>query len=367
MSLGAGSGVAPKSRLRRYSSSGIGQSGTLSCSSVSSTAVAPASRNAPASTAAPAVTPMASMPAANAARMSQVESPTYQHSSASTSSRCAASRSRSGAGLARSTALPSTMRGGVPSRSAATEAATCAAREEVAMAQVTPSSSSRPSSSRAPGSGRGWRLRSSNSSPARRSISSDATASSVAPARAATSMANRRPSMPIIGSRSPRATGMPNSAKTCSHASMRVLTVSTRVPSRSKTMAAGRSSASGRLIVLVRELHDDGRVAGRSVVGGSKQRTDEPAHEPGDERDDERDRRNDEVPGARDPAQRADLVAEWQKGAGDAEREGEITLPAQDGPGRPRQERTEDRADHHSERHSNPHPGPERSADRYRG
>src|SRR5687768_15439466 len=327
MSLGAGSGVAPKSRLRRYSSSGIGQSGTLSCSSVSSTAVAPASRNAPASTAAPATTPMASIPAATAARMSQVESPTYQHSSATTSRRCAASRSRSGAGLARSTALPSTMRGGVPNRSAATEAATCAAREEVAMAQVTPAASSLASASRAPGSGRGSRLRWSNSSPARRSISSDAAASRFAPARDATSTANRRPSMPIIGSRSARATGMPNSPNTSSHASMRVPTVSTSVPSRSKTMAAGRRSASGGLIVSIRQLDDDRGVARRSVVGGSKQRTDEPAYHPGDQRDDERDRRNDEVPGARDPAQRADLVAEWQKGAGDAEREGQITLP----------------------------------------
>ena len=76
-SPGAGSGVAPKSRLRRYSSSGIDQSGGCSSSSVRSTVSAPEDRSVASSTAAPARTPMGSIPAATAARMSQVESPTY--------------------------------------------------------------------------------------------------------------------------------------------------------------------------------------------------------------------------------------------------------------------------------------------------
>ena len=51
------------------------------------------------------------------------------------------------------------------------------------MAQMTPSASSRSSSSRAPGSGRGSRLRSSKSSPARRSTSSAEPSSPVTSAR----------------------------------------------------------------------------------------------------------------------------------------------------------------------------------------
>ena len=62
------------------------------------------------------------------------------------------------------------------------------------MAQVMPSASRRSSSPRAPGSGRGSRLRSSKSSPARRSTSSADSSSPV------TSAASRRPSIPIIGS-----------------------------------------------------------------------------------------------------------------------------------------------------------------------
>ena len=54
---------------------------------------------------------MGTMPAATAARMSHVESPTYQHASGAIPSSRAPSSSRSGAGLACSTWLPSTIRG----------------------------------------------------------------------------------------------------------------------------------------------------------------------------------------------------------------------------------------------------------------
>ncbi len=103
--------------------------------------------------------------AATAARMSHVESPTYQHSADATPSRSAASRSRSGAGLALATALPSTTVGSRSSARAPMDAETCSARDEVAIAQVMPAASRRASASLAPGSGRGWRLRSSKSDP----------------------------------------------------------------------------------------------------------------------------------------------------------------------------------------------------------
>jgi len=109
------------------------------------------------------------------------------------------------------------------------------------MAQITFAASSRFGASRAPGSGRGSRLSWSKSAPARRSITWAAAASMGVPAAAATSTARRRPSMPIMGSNSERAAPMPNSPKTASHASIRAATVSTSVPSRSKTTAAGRA------------------------------------------------------------------------------------------------------------------------------
>ena len=57
------------------------------------------------------LTAIGRIPAASAARMSQVESPTYHVAAGRTPRRSAASRSRSGAGFARSTALPSMTRG----------------------------------------------------------------------------------------------------------------------------------------------------------------------------------------------------------------------------------------------------------------
>jgi len=111
-----------------------------------------------AGTAAPAMTPTPAMPAALAARMSQVESPMHQHASAGWPNASAAASSRSGSGLACSTDEPSTMVGSRPSSSAASEVPTCLRRDEVAMAHGHEAPSSHRSISRAPGSGCGSRL-----------------------------------------------------------------------------------------------------------------------------------------------------------------------------------------------------------------
>ena len=183
---------------------------------------------------------MGTIPAATAARMSQVASPTYHVAAGSTSSSSAASSNRSGAGFACVTRLPSTMRGGSARSSAAMDAATCSAREDVAMAQVTPARSIRSSAPCAPGSGRGSRLCLSKRSPAVRSRRSASSSPRLRPAPRATSRANARPSMPIIGSSCASSTAMPASANVSRQPEMRAGTVSTSVPSRSKITAAGR-------------------------------------------------------------------------------------------------------------------------------
>src|SRR5450755_3466077 len=96
---------------------------------------APAASRASAS-AAPVVTPMPDMPAAALATMSHVESPTYQQRAGVALSWAAAYSSRSGAGLACSTWLPSTMVGSDGSFSDRTEAMTWPGRLDVAMANV---------------------------------------------------------------------------------------------------------------------------------------------------------------------------------------------------------------------------------------
>src|SRR5262245_14777425 len=102
------------------------------------TTAAPAPRSAASSTPEPAVTAIGTMPAATAATMSQVESPTYQQWPGSTPSCSAASSNRSGSGFACSTWLASTIRGSSSKPSAFTEVCTCSLRLDVAIAQSMP-------------------------------------------------------------------------------------------------------------------------------------------------------------------------------------------------------------------------------------
>jgi len=203
------------------------------------TLTAPAEVRSPARTAEPAVTPIATMPAALAAIISQLESPTYQHRFGSTPRTRQAFKSRSGAGFACATSRPSMIVGGRGRRNAWTDAPTCSCRLEVAIAQGILRALSVIKSSREAGSGFGSTLRISKISPCRRSMPSARCSSRSCPRARADSRATCFPSLPMSVATSTVPTKMPASWRAWSHALMRAGTVSTKVPSRSNAMAAG--------------------------------------------------------------------------------------------------------------------------------
>ena len=203
------------------------------------TLTAPAEVRSPARTAEPAVTPIATMPAALAAIISQLESPTYQHRYGSTPRTRQAFKSRSGAGFACATSRPSMIVGGRGRRNAWTDAPTCSCRLEVAIAQGMLRASSLINSSREAGSGFGSTLRISKISPCRRSMRSARGSSRSCPSARADSRATCFPSLPMSPATCTVPTKMPASWRAWSHALIRAGTVSTKVPSRSNEMAAG--------------------------------------------------------------------------------------------------------------------------------
>ena len=141
-------------RLRRRGPAARGvtrQIAAASSSSVATTAAAPADRSASPPTADPASTPIATMPAATAETMSQVESPMYQQRAGSTPISSAAYSRRSGSGFACLTWLASMIVGSSASPSAATDAPTWSLRLDVAIAHGMPAASIAVTIARDPG------------------------------------------------------------------------------------------------------------------------------------------------------------------------------------------------------------------------
>jgi len=155
---------------RRCRLAGPGPMSLMTSRRVLHTVTAPAKNRSSARTAEPAVTPTATIAAALAATMSQVESPTYQHRLDGTPRTREAFSSRSGAGLACATSRPSIIVGGRGRRNPTMDAPTCSCRLEVAIAHGMLRASSIIKSSREPGNGFGSTLRVSNISPCRRSM-----------------------------------------------------------------------------------------------------------------------------------------------------------------------------------------------------
>ena len=99
-----------------------------------------------------------------------------------------------------------------------------------------------------PGSGRGAALSSLKRSPAARSMSSSSPGGQRLAGCSPTMRASSRPSMPISGAQVDAVGCRPKRGKVSIHASTRVPTVSTSVPSRSKRTARGRRQVRGRRV-----------------------------------------------------------------------------------------------------------------------
>ena len=175
--------------------------------------------------------------------MSQVESPTYQQPRRiERRARVRPAAAGRAAGLACATELPSTIRGSSLSPSAATDAATCSARDEVAIAHVTPAASS--ARQRLARAGQRPRvaveLVEELARAAGRSPRPPRRSSAPAGGRGDLASPAGGPSMPIIGSscaRGRRDADLLEDGRPRLDA--RVGTVSTSVPSRSNMIAAG--------------------------------------------------------------------------------------------------------------------------------
>src|ERR1700719_633032 len=140
------------------------------------------------------------------------------------------------------------------------------------------------------------------------------------PAAPATTVASRRPSDPMSPATCARSAGMPSSSNVRSHAAMRMTTVSTSVPSRSKiTASMGRRSGYRKQHVPQPEGHhaDRHRALQTEVEGQHFVREHERAHDhhPDQVREAEEEQGDHEGPAAADAVDSVlETTNDWRSG-----------------------------------------------------